>query len=257
VSNRISWIVTGFLVVSAFGQVPAPAQFEVASVRQNTANDRIVSISVGPGDRFTARGYTLVLLVQRAYGVMDWNVTGGPDWIRGDRFDIAAKASAAGNLTEQQLKPLLRALLAERFRLKVHESSKEMPGHALVVAKGGPKLKASAAVEENGDSFRLNQEGLRGEGISIPTFARFVAGKLGWVGMDETGLKGLYDFDVHWKVEPDQSISGLPGNDPRDALRFAATTAIEEQLGLKLTAKRITVPVIVIDNVEKPLASEN
>src|SRR5215831_5510751 len=82
----------------------ATDQFEVASVRPNTLDDRIVSIAVGPGGRFVARGYTLVLLIQKAYGVMDWNVEGGPGWIRVDRFDVAATVQVPGNLTEAELR---------------------------------------------------------------------------------------------------------------------------------------------------------
>ena len=87
---------------AAFSQVQSPTEFDVASVRPNTADDRIVTINVGPGGRFACRGYTLVLLMQRAYGVMDWNVTGGPGWIRTDRYDVTATANVAGNLTEAQ-----------------------------------------------------------------------------------------------------------------------------------------------------------
>src|SRR3977135_4503832 len=111
-ANRIAWSLIGFIAAAAaFAQMQAPTEFEVASVRPNTANDRIVTINVGPGGRFTARGYTLVLLMQRAYGVMDWNVTGGPDWIRSDRWDVNAKAIVPANLTEAQLQPMLQAML--------------------------------------------------------------------------------------------------------------------------------------------------
>src|SRR5437762_2221328 len=103
------------IVVTTLALAQAPAtEFEVASVRQNKLDDRIVTVSIGPGGRFTARGYTLVLLIQRAYGVMDWNVTGGPSWIRTDRFDVNAKANIPGNLTERQLRPMLQKLLADR-----------------------------------------------------------------------------------------------------------------------------------------------
>src|SRR6202158_2177599 len=139
-SNRIARSLIGVIAsATAFAKPPPPTEFEVASVRPNTANDRIVTISVGPGGRFAARGYTLVLLIQRAYGVMDWNVSGGPGWIREDRFDVTAKANVAGNLTEQQLQSMLQGLLAERFKLKLHRSSKEISGYALAIAKGGPK----------------------------------------------------------------------------------------------------------------------
>jgi uncharacterized protein (TIGR03435 family) len=249
VSNRIAWSV---IVVMAAAGVYAQ-EFEVASVRPNTLNDRIVTIDVGPGGRFAARGYTLVLLIQRAYGVMDWNVTGGPGWIHTDRFDVVAKANVRGDFTEAQLQPMLQKLLAERFKLRLHRSSKEMPGYALAVAKGGPKVKASADSVEHPDTFRMGGNGLSGRSIPMADLARFVAGKLGLVGVDETGLQGLYDIKVEWKVEAEQSAS----DDPREALRFAVISALQEQLGLKLTAKKITVQMLAIDSVERASASEN
>lgn len=162
----------------------------MASVRRNIAGDRLVTVDVGPGGRFSARGYTLLLLMQRAYGVMDWNVFSGPGWIRTDPRDVSAKAGAAGDLTEEQLRPMLQRLLAQRFRLQLRESTKEMPGYALVVAKGGHKLKPSADGEEHRDTFRLNTAGLSGQGISMPDFARFVAGKLGLVASTAQDCKG-------------------------------------------------------------------
>jgi hypothetical protein len=125
-SSSIAWIVTPWLLIvdsQVYSQPKSSTEFEVASVRPNMADDRIVTINVGPSGRFTARGYTLVLLLQRAYGVMDWNLAGGPAWIRSDRFDVSAKANVSGNLTEHELQPMLQRLLAERFRLKVHHAS--------------------------------------------------------------------------------------------------------------------------------------
>ena len=228
----------------------AQNQFEVATVRPNTLNDRIVSIKVGPGGRFTARGYTLVLLIQRAYGVMDWNVTSGPSWIRDDRFDIAAKASVPGDLTEQQLKPMLQKLLADRFKLKLHESSKETRGYALVVARGGPKMKE--ATEEHPEAFRFNGAELTAHGISMHDLAKFVCGKLGVSGVDETGLKGLYNVDVKWTLGPNK-----PTEEARDDNLFTASKALEDQLGLKLVPKSIKFPTLVIDQAEKASADAN
>src|SRR5438477_6515877 len=239
-TNRISWSLTVLIATAAaFAEMQTPPEFEVASVTPNTTNDRIVTINVGPGGRFYARGYTLVLLIQRAYGVMDWNVSGGPGWIRTDRFDVAAKASVTGNLTERQLQPMLQKLLAERFKLKLHKSSKEMSGYALVVNKNGPKVKASADGEEHPDTFRMSGAGLGGQGITMKNLARWVAGKLGLVAVDQTGLKGPYDVKAEWKVETDQSTSGLTGDDAREALRAAVFAALQNQLGLTLTARKI------------------
>lgn len=233
----------------ALAQVQTPTEFEVASIRPNTANDRIVTIDVGPGGRFAARGYTLKLLIQRAYGVMGWNIAGGPRWLDTDRYDVSAKSMVAGNLTEEQLRPMLQALLAERFMLRLHKASKEMSGFALVAGKGGPRLKAAADGQEHPDTFRMNATGLSGQGITMENLARYVGGKLGLVVTDKTGLKGAYDFKVDWAVETDRDT------DLRDAMQPAAFAALRDQLGLRLTAQRITVPMLVIDSAEKASAN--
>src|SRR5438128_10652358 len=127
--NRIAGSLIGVVAAAAaFAQVQPPAEFEVASIRPNKADDRIVTVNVGPGGVFAATGYTLVLLMQRAYGVMDWNVSGGPGWIRTDRFDVAARANVQGDLTEAALQPMLAKLLADRFRLTLHRSSAQTAG---------------------------------------------------------------------------------------------------------------------------------
>jgi uncharacterized protein (TIGR03435 family) len=237
---------------TAFAQAQAQTEFEVASIRPNAANDHIVTINIGPGGRFDARGYTLKLLIQQAYGVMGWNISGGPGWIDTDRFDVSAKAIVAGNLTDKQLRPMLQGLLAERFKLRLHKASKDMSGYALV-ANDGPKVTASTDAEEHADTFRMSRAGLSGQGISMETFARFVGGKLGLVVVDKTGLKGVYDFKVEWTEVTDRD--GLPGVDPREVLRPAVFAALQDQLGLKLAAQTITVQMLVIDRAQK--ASEN
>jgi uncharacterized protein (TIGR03435 family) len=86
-------------------------------------------------------------------------------------------------------------------------------------------------------------------------FARYVAGKLGLVAVDRTGLKGVYDFDVHWPDEKVQDTGALPGVDAREALRPVVFGAVEDQLGLKFAAQRITVRMLVIDGAEKASAN--
>jgi uncharacterized protein (TIGR03435 family) len=239
-------------VLRAQPQAPATGapSFDVASIKPNRLDDRIVSIGVGPGARFTARGYTLALLIQRAWGVMDWNIIGGPSWIRTDRFDIVAVSSLAEPLSEARLQPMLQGLLADRFSLKLHKETKAMDGYALVVARSGPRMKAAADGAGDPDSFRFTNAGLSGRGISMPDLARFVAGKLGLVATDKTGLKGFYDVDATWTVQPDLS-GGLPV-DPRDALRTAVFDAMEDALGLKFESSRGPFEVLVIDSAEQP-----
>lgn len=247
-SNRFAWSLLTVVAIAAALAQSQPAEFEVASIRPNIANDRIVTIAVGPGDRFTARGYTLVLLIQRAYGVMDWNLTGGPGWIRNDRWDVVAKANTSGSLTEEMLQPMLQRLLADRFKLRLHKGSKEMAGHALVVARGGPKVKASLDGAEHRDSFRMRGGEISGQGITMKDLARVVGGKLGLIVADKTGLSGVYDFKVHYTEETE-------ADNAREEVRSAVFAALQDLLGLKITPQRINVELLVIDSVER--ASEN
>ncbi|MEO8026992.1 MAG: TIGR03435 family protein [Bryobacteraceae bacterium] len=248
-SQRIACILFGILFsTSAIAQIPAANQFEVASIRPTAPYDRNVTIQVGPGPRFTAHGYTLQLLIQRAYGVMGWNISGGPAWIDTDRFDVSAKAGVPGNLTEEQLRPMLQAMLAHRFHLMLHQGSKEVSGLALVVARDGPRMKMASGPGDS-DSFRLNQSGIKAQGIAMDDFARYVGGKLGVVASNETGLKGFYDIDVPWTIDMEQST------DLREALRPMVFDALPKHLGLRLTAKKVSVRMLQIDGAEKP--SEN
>jgi uncharacterized protein (TIGR03435 family) len=248
VASRIAPSLLAIVSAAALAQVPT--EFEVASIRPNVTNDRIVTINVGPGGRFTARGYTLPLLIQRAYGVMGWNIAGGPEWMHTTRYDIVAKAVVPGNLLERQLRPMLQKLLAERFQLRFHEEFREQAGYALVVARGGPKVKSTPDGQDHQDTFRMNQAGVKAQGLSMEDFARYVAGKLGLVAVDKTGLKGFYDFKAEWTVDAD-----LPGVDPKEEQRAAVFRALENQLGLKLVAQKINVRTLIIDHAER--ASEN
>jgi uncharacterized protein (TIGR03435 family) len=152
---------------------------------------------------------------------------------------------------------MLRKLLEDRFRLKLRSSSSQVAGYAVQVVKGSPGLKPAEDTEEHADTFRLTNIGMKGQAISMPTFARFFGGKLGLIAVDETGLTGLYDFNVDWKVDRNQPNADSPGADPREPMREAAFEAARSQLGLKLVPKRVTIETLIIDRVQKPLDSEN
>jgi uncharacterized protein (TIGR03435 family) len=238
--------IAGTLFVSVLAQA-APLEFEVASVRQNRLEDRIVTVAAGPGGRFAARGYTLALLIQRAYGVMDWNIQGGPSWIRSDRFDVVATAAVEGNLTETQLQPMLRKMLVDRFRLAVHRSSRQIAGQALVVARGGLRGAKPSTVNECRDSFQFDGNGVEAKGITMSDFAAWVGGKLGWIAVDHTGLDGRYDLRATWRFDPDRTSS----SDPREEFRSLVVDALEDQLGLKIVRRKIRIETIVIDQVDR------
>ncbi len=236
----------------------APTEFDVASIKPNNLNDRIVTIKIGPGGKFTARGYTLQLLIQHAYGVLGFQISAGPSWLDSDRYNVSAKVTMEGNLTERQLRPLLQKLLAERFHLRVQQGAKEMAGYALAVARGGPKMQADADGEEHPDTIRMSGIGFRGQGITTEMLARIVQSVLGFPVVDKTGLKGVYDLQVNWT---EQYTRSLPDIDPGDTGRASEPagstifTALNDRLGLKLTAQKVTVPTIVIEHAEK--ATEN
>src|SRR5215471_2007687 len=222
--------------------------FDTASVRANVANDRIVTVQVSPDGRFTARGYTLVLLIQRAYAVRYGYVLGGPGWAYADRFDVAAKASVPGRFTEAQMEPMLADLLAERFRLRVHTEIKEVPGYALEVARSGARLTRSAENQEHPENARMTNEGFTFQGIGMADFVRFLGNKLGVPLVDETGLAGLYDIHVRWDVPLGRVANPQPGDEAVDMLREAALRTVEQQLGLKVKAKKVGIPAVIIDH---------
>lgn len=254
---RIACTLAALLAATATppARAQAPAEFEVASVKPNLADDRIVTVHIDPGGRFTARGYTLALLIQRAYGVMDWNISGGPAWIRVDRYDVAAKANIEGEFTEAMLRPMLANLLADRFKLRLRPSTERVPGYALQVARRGDGLRTSAA--DNPYSFRFSNLGMSAQGISMRDFARFFGGKLGFILVDETGLPGFYDFDVNWKVQPGNPAGAFLGADPRDPLRDAALEALRARLGLRVVPKKVTIETLVVEHAEKVTGREN
>ncbi len=132
----------------------ASPTFDVASVKPNKTGGTGTRIMFQPGGRFTADNITLKFLIKMAYGVQDFQITGGPAWINSDRYDIEGKAAAGEpatdmrSMTEEQRKAdmerrkqMVQALLADRFKLVLHKESKEAPIYALVVAKSGLKIK--------------------------------------------------------------------------------------------------------------------
>lgn len=139
--------------VAFTAQAPSAPQFDVASVKPSNPNPTgplgAIPLMLPPvGGRFTATNVPLRLLVRTAYGVQDFQIAGGPSWQMERRFDIVAKTEDTA-ATMEGILPMLRALLAERFRLKTHTESREMAVSALRVARSdgalGPDLKASTA----------------------------------------------------------------------------------------------------------------
>lgn len=258
-------------VVQAQNDGPA---FETASIKESSEPSR----GAFAPDRFSRTYITLSQLLIYAHQVSDFQIVEGPDWVRERRYDVQAKAE--GRPTADEMRMMVRRLLAERFALKTHVETRELPRYALVMARSdrrlGPRLRPStfdcpAIVAARGPDYRPPtgppQPGapptcaLRGrvgggsqtmtmEGQPMPAIAKQLQPQAGRVVVDKTGLTGTYDVEL--ETEP-PVVPGLPANTfgvPREGLSLF--TALPEQLGLKLESERGPVDVLVIDSVELP-----
>jgi uncharacterized protein (TIGR03435 family) len=278
-------------------QEPPPGgwAFEVASIKPNNSGDGRVFAQTQPG-RMSMTNVTLKLLIRQAYQLQDFQITGGPGWMTSDHFDVIAKMPEGFQPTPGPPAPgagpgplqlMLRALLADRFKLTVHNETKESPIYALIVARSdgrlGPQLKKSetdcAAMfaagrgrgrgpmpppgpPQPGESIpcgmRIGPGNLVMGGSPLSQFANSLGMFSGRIVLDRTGLTGNYDINLTWTPDqmprpagdgPPPQINGV-AVDPNGPSLF---TAVQEQLGLKLDSQRGPVEVLVIDRAEKPV----
>jgi len=255
-------------------------KFEVASVKPNGSGDGPNRLALQPGGRITAENMSLRNLVRFAFQVQDFQLVGGPEWIAKERFDIVAKAehditpAPPGTTGPGQL--MLRSLLADRFKLAIHQEKRELPVYALVVARSdgrlGPQLQRStvdcqaivaAQLGRGGPAPMVNgrpQCGMRnapgtllGGGFPLSQLLTALSPFVQRTVVDRTGLTGNFDVELHWTPEqiltPPPGAPPLPPIDPNGPSLF---TAIQEQLGLKLESTKDSVDVLVIDHMERP-----
>ncbi len=325
-----AWLCSLAHAQSAADAKPAEAklEFEVASIKPSALPGRgmiRLGLQGGPGSgdpgRVTYTFSTIRDLMVDAYSVKRYQVSGGPNWLDSERFDIVAKVPEGA--TKEQVKVMLQNLLAERFKLTLHRETKELPMYALVVGAKGPKLKDSTATDTPPASDPQPKEGGRGEagaqaaasppplppslrGMKIgpdgyPETPPMAAGHAGNFMMmtpngacllssgqtmdglatqlssrfdrpviDQTGLKGKYDLKLRYDPSsmpggrggPVRMIKDGPGPGPAGgdpANRVAPDgdpppgifNALQEQLGLKLEARKGPVDLLVIDRVQK------
>ena len=231
--------------------------FEVASIKPNKAGDNRVMAMMTP-DGLSLTGTPMGMILRQAFGLGDDRILGAPGWAQSDRFDIQTKVEAADlplwkKLTPDQRFAMLLPVLEERFNLKYHHETRELPVYELVVAKGGSKLKESApdATGASGDPMRhsmlLNGLGhLESHGTSIDPLVHELSRALGRTVFDKTGLTGNYDYTLEWTPED---------GPPTDAVGPSLFAALQEQLGLKLEPQKGPVDVVVIDHIDKPSAN--
>ncbi len=225
--------------------------FDAASIHKADASHKGPPMDITPAGRFTATT-DLRWLLQVAYSVRFDQIVGGPKWLDGEDYTIVAAPPAGLPLPPDQksvnrvTEERLRALLEDRFQLKVHRETREMPIYELTAAKGGSKLKEEPQAPEG--QFKLGLASgrivTRGGGAKIGMIVSLLTNQLHRPVIDKTGLDGWYAFNLTYN--PDES---KPSDKP------SLFTALEEQLGLKLVAKKGSGEVLVIDRLERP--SEN
>lgn len=229
--------------------------FEAASIRLSKDTKAHGGIEFAPGgERFIATAVPLATLIMTAYGLtVPQCVCQGPFPVLTQRFDVDAKADHSVNASE--MLRLLQALLVDRFKLQIHRESKYLPAYALVPDKTGARLKQSDVPHGN-DSAPLNLYRARGtersqgdlifRDESMQEFAwRLTTLSVldGYVVVDQTGLKGHYDFALKYTTE--SGDSDFP----------PIFTAVREQLGLRLEPRKLPLEVIVIEHAEIPSAN--
>ena len=281
--------VLGCTAGTASAQAPANPTFEVASIKPNKSGTNQRQYNVEPNGRFTAINVPLADLVRFAYaergpdGILSplppnrmsaaatW--AGGARALQSDKFDVIATTDPGAS--QEQVFLMLRALLAERFKLVVHRDTRDLPIYALVIARKdgrlGPRLRPSnvdcAAVPNDtpaaspaGAFVAEPCKGLRnvpgkatGRAVTIATLARLMSG---WVDdhrpvEDRTGLAGNFDIDLDWTPDrpPPADAPALPATDSNGAGLF---TALQEQLGLKVESRKNSIDMLVVDHAEPP-----
>jgi uncharacterized protein (TIGR03435 family) len=269
---------------SAPASVPSLPRFEVATIKPAAPSDNVMLMFTPDG--ISIHGVPMKMLLREAFDVEDDRILNGPAWLK-NRYDIEAKVDAdtapkLKDLKVDQRRAMMLPLLQDRLNLKFHHETRELPTYALVVARGGVKMKPSAPDDPSQPdgppqpadpasidnkprmgrhSFMMNGRGhLESTGTTIQVLAHVLAEQLGRTVIDKTALTGNYDYTLQWT--PDDMgtpMAGDAGPGKADVSPEAGGptlfTAVEEQLGLKLEASKGMVDVIVIDHIDLP--SEN
>jgi uncharacterized protein (TIGR03435 family) len=290
VRNTLALGLVAGMLQSSRGQAQSPAlppQFEVASIKASGMLDGAHCGGDGPSPgRLTMRCATVQSLIQSAYGTFtngptfvpkQLQISGGPSWFNSEHYDVEAKTASNAPL-DQMAGTMLQALLEDRFKLKLHRESREMPVYALTVAKGGLKVQplkeactplnpmaitSPPAPGQRPPNFcgtpRMQMKGqtfvLDLHATSMTDLASRFSGSLDRAVLDNTGVAGIFDFHLEFVL--DDTTPGLmflrgrtppSDNDPAGPSIF---TAIQE-LGLRLEPTKGPVEFLVIDHIEKP-----
>jgi uncharacterized protein (TIGR03435 family) len=204
-----------------------------------------------PGGRFTARSTTVKFLIEWAYGILPSQHSAGPPWMSEERYDILAKAT--GNATDDEIKRMVQAMLAERFRLKLHRESREAPALVLTLGKTPPKLfppkedekYSLKIVPQKGEDQKVLSFHIAATRFSFAQLNRVFARQIDRVIVNETGLEG--DFDFSLDLTPDE-------NRPNPLDASLLISAMRDQLGLTVRAQKSMVDYWAIEGAERVMS---
>lgn len=258
---------------------PTEMAFEVASIKPNRSGSRSFGTRKNPGGRFIANNETLAQLIDVAYAQGDFwrilagqssRITGGPRWVYSERYDV--NASAGREVTVEEMRAMVRALLTERFKLVARHETRSQPTYALMIARPagrslGPQLRRidvdcaavaadRAAALRNGTSLpppasngaplcgaMANDGELKFGGVTTDVLAMRISKEAGRTVVDKTGLRGTYEVTLRYSPAGNNSAS-----DDRPTLFMA----LREQLGLELVPQQNAIDFMVIDRAERP-----
>jgi uncharacterized protein (TIGR03435 family) len=251
--------------------------FEVISIKPRTPDAPPGNIPNSP-DRFVRPNVTVSGLIEYAYEARAFQIIGGPAWLRSDRYEVSAKAETA--VSQAQMRLMVQRLLAERYGLQVHRETREMDKYALVTARRdgqlGEKMKSSerdcAPIIDAGNVRPRQGDGpppcawfvalingfarLRLTGIPVARFAGVLEPMTSRKIVDRTNLTGTYDIEMDFLPDPGLLGLSIPNSNALQQSDIPPlTTAIQDQLGLKLESERAPVDVVVIDSVKPPTSN--
>jgi uncharacterized protein (TIGR03435 family) len=258
---------TSYAHVDAQSDSKGVAPFDVASIRVNKSHDAGERFEF-TDDGFNATNISVIMLLKVAYGVEEDQIVGLPRWGKSERFDITAKILGKDlrKLSIEQRKHMIRPLLADRFELRFHEVEKNVAVYTLVISKNGSKLRpskpdGSGPLAEHSHTLRMMGRGyVLGLGVPMELIAQMLTDQLGRPVVDRTGLKGDFDFALHWTPDEvtqsfhDQKVWPQENTGP-DADWPTFLTAVNEQLGLRLKGEKGPAGAIAIDHLEEPRAN--
>jgi uncharacterized protein (TIGR03435 family) len=234
-------------------RMPADADpsFEVVTVKPSSPDEQGSSIHAG-GGHLTIKNHTLNTMLLFAYGIHPKQIVDAPAWFATDRYDVDGVLDTEGEPNLKQMQRIVQKMLAERFELKLDEETRELLVYALMVAKEGPKLTKSKGdpnvLGDENDNMHSGQITQTISNMSMTDFTLIMQFFTDRPVVDQTGLAGKWDFK--WTWTQDESRVSLDANAPPGMF-----TAIQEQLGLKLEAKKAPADVFVIDHIERPSAN--